>query len=476
MRKYRFTVLVFILMNLLNIASAQIIANNVKNINGITDGAGGAIIFYKIGENFNDKGTYLQFIRSNGDLENPIFIDTSTISEKIASDNKGGAIISWSKFIGKDDQGNFIYHEFINFVDSNGNLRFPKHQQIFGFASSLFIASDGKDGAIIAWSDFENGEEITRINFLKSDGSFKFPKHNTIQGRAVGIASDGNDGAIILLYKDLVVSYNVIYSTGDLMYDDDNVFLSSSVWPIIKIMPHGKDVAIGAYKSSPGIFFPPDIYIIFIDSLGGVINPIIKFQGTENSFEPKNDFSIDSDNLDGGIIIKNEHNKQGIFVNFFKEDGTIKFDTPLKISDNGGSPIAVSNGNGDFIIFYIVEEFRKASSLYVKFLSKNGDTKDFVKFKFIRGDADGSKDVDMSDAIFVLLHLFRGSEAPKCLDAADFDDSGVIDVTDPIYLLRHLFLGETAPPFPYRDANGNLIQGEDPTQDTLDCECYGPTC
>jgi hypothetical protein len=82
---------------------------------------------------------------------------------------------------------------------------------------------------------------------------------------------------------------------------------------------------------------------------------------------------------------------------------------------------------------------------------------------FVRGEANADGIVNLTDAVFILEHLFRGGPRPPCLDAADADDTGALDVTDGVYLLRHLFQGTEAPPAPYPDP------GPDPTADGLDC-------
>jgi hypothetical protein len=56
------------------------------------------------------------------------------------------------------------------------------------------------------------------------------------------------------------------------------------------------------------------------------------------------------------------------------------------------------------------------------------------------------------------------SAAPACLDAADGNDDGALGLTDAIYVLSHLFLGGPAPPPPFP------APGADPTPDGLDCE------
>ncbi len=83
---------------------------------------------------------------------------------------------------------------------------------------------------------------------------------------------------------------------------------------------------------------------------------------------------------------------------------------------------------------------------------------------FIRGDADRSGVIDLTDPTFTLNFLFLGGVAPPCRDAADADDSGELDITDGTYLINFLFLGGVAPrpPFP--------VAGPDPTPgDPLGC-------
>ncbi len=91
---------------------------------------------------------------------------------------------------------------------------------------------------------------------------------------------------------------------------------------------------------------------------------------------------------------------------------------------------------------------------------------------FIRGDASsagtpgmGDGEVAMSDAIYILKHLYvPGTPLPQCDDALDLDDSGDISMSDAIYLLKHLYVPgwpDPSPPFPGC--------GGDPTGDGLDC-------
>lgn len=69
--------------------------------------------------------------------------------------------------------------------------------------------------------------------------------------------------------------------------------------------------------------------------------------------------------------------------------------------------------------------------------------------RFVRGDADLSGTLELTDAVFVLMWLFLAGDQPPCLDAADANDIGSVDISDPIFVLRFLFLGGPPPPPPF---------------------------
>ena len=65
--------------------------------------------------------------------------------------------------------------------------------------------------------------------------------------------------------------------------------------------------------------------------------------------------------------------------------------------------------------------------------------------EWTRGDANGDRTVDLSDAISILEYLFTGGEPPVCLEQGDFNNDGSVDISDPIPILNWLFLGGPGP-------------------------------
>lgn len=83
---------------------------------------------------------------------------------------------------------------------------------------------------------------------------------------------------------------------------------------------------------------------------------------------------------------------------------------------------------------------------------------DFVRLgeraKFLRGDADASSVVELTDAVYLLNHLFLGGPKPPCEDAADANDDGDLDISDAVTVLLYLFVGGAEPPFPGAEVPG----------------------
>ncbi len=86
--------------------------------------------------------------------------------------------------------------------------------------------------------------------------------------------------------------------------------------------------------------------------------------------------------------------------------------------------------------------------------------------RFIRGRVNGDAEIDLADAVALLLHLFHGRPL-ACREAADANDDEQLDVSDALAILAWLFLKGPALPPPAATC------GEDPNGDGLDCASPG---
>ena len=76
----------------------------------------------------------------------------------------------------------------------------------------------------------------------------------------------------------------------------------------------------------------------------------------------------------------------------------------------------------------------------------------FFDAPFVRGDSNLDQTVNLSDAVATLSFLFGGTGPNhECKNAMDADNNGEIDLSDAVFLLKHLFLGGAILPPPYPD-------------------------
>jgi hypothetical protein len=68
---------------------------------------------------------------------------------------------------------------------------------------------------------------------------------------------------------------------------------------------------------------------------------------------------------------------------------------------------------------------------------------------FVRGDSNGDRSLDLSDAILSLGILFLGGKDAGCPEAMDVNGDGAIDISDPVSLLGFLYTGGLHPKEPW---------------------------
>lgn len=90
-------------------------------------------------------------------------------------------------------------------------------------------------------------------------------------------------------------------------------------------------------------------------------------------------------------------------------------------------------------------------------------------YPFVRGSLNGDLAVDVSDTVFLLASLFRGSEPLGCRRAGDVNGDDSVNVSDAVYLLNHLFKSGAPPVAPYPAC------GFPPSPGTLPCD-QDPQC
>ncbi len=64
---------------------------------------------------------------------------------------------------------------------------------------------------------------------------------------------------------------------------------------------------------------------------------------------------------------------------------------------------------------------------------------------YVCGDANGDRNSDIGDAVFIINHVFKGGPAPDPVVAGDANCDGNTDVGDAVYIISHVFKGGPAP-------------------------------
>jgi len=64
--------------------------------------------------------------------------------------------------------------------------------------------------------------------------------------------------------------------------------------------------------------------------------------------------------------------------------------------------------------------------------------------EIVCGDADGSRDIDIADVVYLVCYIFSGCAAPP-LQGADADCDDEITIADAVYLVNYIFSGGAAP-------------------------------
>jgi len=68
---------------------------------------------------------------------------------------------------------------------------------------------------------------------------------------------------------------------------------------------------------------------------------------------------------------------------------------------------------------------------------------------YICGDANGEEGVDISDAVYLILSIFRSGDPPKCPEpytsCADVSRNGEVKISDAVYLINYLMKSRPVP-------------------------------
>ena len=92
---------------------------------------------------------------------------------------------------------------------------------------------------------------------------------------------------------------------------------------------------------------------------------------------------------------------------------------------------------------------------------------------FHRADPNDDGTSNITDAVYILDHLFGSGPAPTCQESADANDDGAVNISDPVAILGFLFGGDAEPIPPAAPGPPSSPCGPDPAGSTnLGCDTY----
>lgn len=278
---------------------------------------------------------------SNPAVNNAICTATGDqASPCIASDDSGGAIITWT-----DKRSDGVYNDiYAQRISANGVIKWTLNGVPICTAlysqNSPAIVSDDSGGAIITWADYRSEGNDIYAQRISANGEIKWPANGVaicttaFDQASPSIISDGSGGANIAWYNYLGGSYwNIsaqrISASGVTQWTDNGVTISSAAYNQTSpnMIGDGNGGAIIACWDNRGTN-PFNVYAQRVNS-GGVTQwtpngisictaTIITGQGTPN---------IVGDGSGGAIIswMENNSGNYNIYAQRINSDSTFKW-------------------------------------------------------------------------------------------------------------------------------------------------------
>jgi len=260
-----------------------------------SDGSGGAIMAWEDQRSGTTVEIYTQKINADGAIQwtpNGVLINSvvgGSLYPQLIND-VGGAIICWVD----RRNGNADWNIYAQKVDSSGSLQWAVNGEAICLASSNQdspqLASDGKGGAIITWDEpvsVTNTNPNIYAQRVNASGAAEWVTNGVGVCRAANgqrfpqLTSSGNGGAIITWMdsrtNDLDIYAQRIDSTGSTIWTNDGIALSratsSQTYPLILNDSSNGFIITWADTRTIRNGYPKDIYAQRVNangSLGGV--------------------------------------------------------------------------------------------------------------------------------------------------------------------------------------------------------------
>jgi uncharacterized delta-60 repeat protein len=335
--------------------------------------------------------------------------EDSDIARAIALDREGNTIVA-----GSFDSGNAFSSQAVvaKYDPAGGRLWEAVYDR--GFWE---FTDEGEDSAHAVAADLDGNVYMAGTTHVGDHFEILTVKYDA-QGRELWVRTyspAGHDASAAALVLD---GSSAVYVAGSVQGEDSRFDIT-----VLKYDPSGSLLWTGRAEAPPGQ--SGSAYAVCLDAggndhLAGKCWPLTR--PVTATFDP-------SGNLLGTRAIEGPGAFNAIAV------------------DAAGNVCAAGSSAGDFV----VAKYNGAAAT-----------------PFRRGDANADGNLDLSDGVTVLAHLFLGGARPPCERAADADASGALDLSDAISIFVHLYRGGPGLPDPFAFCEHGVLPLP------LTCESFPP--
>lgn len=390
--------------------SATEICRDVKfqiSSRAVSDGDGGAIIFWKDEREAPSSGGYTIFtqrINKDGVIKwkkNGIKVCPGTQENDIptaVSDGKGGAIVAWED-VRNSGHSYDIYAQRIN---ADGVLQWDSNGvpvcKIIGEQQKIDLTSDGDEGAFIVWHDSRIGNDpAIYAQRIIANGITKWITNGVLISK-VGytdqkpdpkVVSDGKEGAIITwddyYNKDLKhgIYAQRLDSEGKMLWNENSVYVAEGKVFYPTIISDGANGAIIGWEHfREGFGIGVNISIQHLDSNGVVkwgTKPISIF---DLDVSERKKSKMVSDEHGGAIITWNDGRASLYYPNIYAQrvnaDGVIQWtknglSIAANVNESENTPQIVKDGAGGAIITWDRTKYGIGTSIFAQSINASGE-------------------------------------------------------------------------------------------------------
>ncbi len=281
----------------------------------------------------------------NTAVNNAICVTTYTQGSPFTvSDGNGGAIITWV-----DNRNNSKGGLYAQLIDANGFIQWQYNGVIvcstsLGIQSYISAVSDGKGGAIIAWSDIRIGETDIYVQRINSQGQVKWLSNGIPVCKAaweqhyLKAVSDGHGGIIIAWQDDRKgpngnvdtdIFAQRVDSNGTVKWTNNGVAICKAVeWQyFLDITSDGNGGAIISWQDYRMGTGNADIYVQHINS-NGTVKWTTNGIALCSSVFAKGNSAIIPDDKGGAIVSWEDRRNSGqldIYAQRIDKNGVVKW-------------------------------------------------------------------------------------------------------------------------------------------------------